>query len=114
MNKYKKLLDEYDVLKQKYDDAINSLKESKDTCKRLNLMLEDMAYSNNTHVDLIQFLITEKFSNNKTIEFAGIKTYRDGWVTLCVNGEQYNPRKDKNVTIWADVNEPVKVEVSSV
>ena len=65
---------------------------------------------NNVNADVIQFLAARKFGDDSTIEFAAIKTYR-GWETLYLHGEELSP-SGKDVTIWAENNEAVRVEVS--
>lgn len=124
MSKYKDLKDNYDKLAKSYCDAITEIQKYKTQLEELEknnkqlknaseyerMRLDQLIGINNVNTDVIQFLAARKFGDDSTIEFAAIKTYR-GWVTLYLNGEELNP-SNKDVTIWADVDEPVRVEVS--
>ena len=131
MSKYKDLKIDYDVAisdldfyKRRYEE-VQELNEK--LCKR-NQKLEkhneeleknlsrvlsqvnQLVGINNVNADVIQFLAARKFGDDSTIEFAAIKTYR-GWETLYLHGEELSP-SGKDVTIWAENNEAVRVEVS--
>lgn len=124
MSKYKDLKDNYDKLAKSYCDAITEIQKYKTQLEELEknnkqlmnnskyekMRLDQLIGINNVNADVIQFLAARKFGDNPTIEFAAIKTYR-GWETLYLHGEELNP-SGKNVTIWADMNEPVSIEVS--
>lgn len=125
MSKYKDLKDNYDKLAKSYCDAITEIQKYKTQLEELEknnkqlmnnskyekMRLDQLIGINNVNADVIQFLAARKFGDNPAIEFAAIKTYRDGWVTLYLNGEELNPN-GKDVTIWANSKEPVEVEVS--
>ena len=118
MSKYNDLKDNYDKLAKSYCDAIAEIQKYKTQLEELEknnkqlmnaskyerMRLDQLIGINNVNTDVIQFLVARKFGDNPTIEFAAIKTYRDGWVTMCLNG--------KDVTVWANSGEPVEVEVS--
>jgi len=124
MSKYKDLKDNYDKLAKSYCDAITEIQKYKTQLEELEknnkqltnnskyekMRLDQLIGINNVNADVIQFLAARKFGDNPTIEFAAIKTYR-GWETLYLHGEELNP-SGKDVTIWADNNEAVRVEVS--
>ena len=122
MNRYKELVSKkayYEVLCEEQKETIkkleDKLEESKKSASRIHDQLRDQLgraiVANNVNADIIQFLVTKEFINNKHIEFAAIKTYRDGWVTMCLNGKEICPN-GKDVTVWANSGEPVEVEVS--
>lgn len=124
MSKYKDLKDSYDKLAKSYCDAITEIQKYKTQLEELEknnkqlmndskyekMRLDQLIGINNVNADMIQFLAAKKFGDDPTIEFAAIKTYR-GWETLYLHGEKLNPY-GKNVTIWANMNEPVNIEVS--
>ena len=124
MSKYKELKANYDKLAKSYCDAITEIQKYKTQLEELeknnkqlmnNSKYEKMRFDqligiNNVNADVIQFLAARKFGDNPAIEFAAIKTYR-GWETLYLHGEELNP-SGKDVTIWAENNEAVRVEVS--
>lgn len=127
MNKYKKLLEEFNMLENNYNTAIQDrqhyLTRNKELqnqiaelqaelldSKRFNKKVIDAINTNKVNADVIQFLIARKFGDDSNIEFAAIKTYR-GWVTMYLNGREINPN-GKDITIWGDNNEPIRVEVS--
>lgn len=122
MNRYRELVSKkayYEVLCEEQKETIkkleDKLEESKKYASRIHDQLRDQLgcaiAANNVNADVIQSLVTKEFINNKHIEFAAIKTYRDGWVTMCLNGKEICPN-GKDVTIWANSKEPVEVEVS--
>ena len=124
MSKYKDLKDSYDKLAKSYCDAITEIQKYKTQLEELEknnkqlinnskyekMRLDQLLGINNVNADVIRFLAARKFGDNPTIEFAAIKTYR-GWETLYLHGEELNP-SGKDVTIWAENNEAVRVEVS--
>ena len=125
MSKYKELKDSYDKLAKSYCDAITEIqkyktqleeleknnKQLRDSSQYEKMRLDQLIGINNVNADVIQFLAARKFGDNPTIEFAAIKTYRDGWVTMFLNGEEIKAN-GKDVTIWAENNEAVRVEVN--
>ena len=124
MSKYKELKANYDKLAKYYCDAITEIQKYKTQLEELEknnkqlmnnskyekMRLDQLIGINNVNADVIQFLAARKFGDNPAIEFAAIKTYR-GWETLYLHGEELNP-SGKDVTIWAENNEAVRVEVS--
>lgn len=124
MSKYKDLKNNYDKLTEDYNREVASTQYYKglveelrksnarllDDCEKERGRINTLVGINNVNADVIQFLATRKFGDDPTIEFAAIKTYR-GWEALYLHGEELNP-SGKNVTIWADLNEPVSIEVS--
>ena len=126
MSKYKDLKDNYDKLAKSYCDAITEIQKYKTQLEELEknnkqlinnskyekMRLDQLIGINNVNADVIRFLAARKFGDNPTIEFAAIKTYR-GWETLYLHGEELNP-SGKDVTIWAENNEAVRVEVSGL
>lgn len=124
MSKYKELKNDYDKLIKDYHTAIADAQKYKTQLENLQKIYADQKYDyhglqaqmsqligiNNVNTDVIQFLAARKFGDNPAIEFAAIKTYR-GWETLYLHGEELNP-SGKDVTIWAENNEAVRVEVS--
>ena len=124
MSKYKDLKNDYDKLvndyhtaiadEQYYKEQLAELQQNnaklKDDFSRVQGQLNQLIGINNVNADVIQFLATRKFGDDQTIELAAIKTYR-GWETLYLNGEELNPN-GKDVTIWADHQEPVRIEVT--
>lgn len=124
MSKYKELKSDYDKLIKDYHTAIADAQKYKIQLENLQKIYADQKYDyhglqaqmsrllgiNNVNADVIQFLAAREFGDNPAIEFAAIKTYR-GWETLYLHGEKLNPY-GKDVTIWAENNEAVRVEVS--
>lgn len=124
MSKYNDLKDNYDKLAKSYCNAIREIQKYKTQLEELEknnkqltnaskyerMRLDQLIGINNVNADVIQFLAARKFGNDPAIEFAAIKTYR-GWETLYLHGEELNP-SGKDVTIWAENNEAVRVEVS--
>ena len=124
MSKYKELKSDYDKLTKDYHTAIADAQKYKTQLENLQKIYADQKYDyhglqaqmsqligiNNVNADVIQFLAARNFGDNPAIEFAAIKTYR-GWETLYLHGEKLNP-SGKDVTIWAEDNEAVRVEVS--
>lgn len=131
MSRYTKLKEDYDDLKTQNEllekevdhrwDNIHSLQEEVKTMKdqlmeakfelgKSNEKLQSVINSNKINSDVIQYLAARRFGDDSKIEFAAIKTYR-GWETLYLNGEELNPN-GKDVTIWADHQEPVRIEVT--
>lgn len=132
--KYKELGEKYNSLKSSYDlecninntcreklsdvekenrDIKKELEEARSNIRHLEAKLVSLIDENKINTEIVGFLITEKCEKDPLIEFAGIKTYRDGWKALYVGGEEINARKHDNVTIFANTNEPVQVEVST-
>ena len=132
--KYKELGEQYNSLKSGYDlecninntyrenlsdaekeirDIKKELEEARSNIRHLEARLVSLIDENKINTEIVGFLITEKCEKDPLIEFAGIKTYRDGWKALYVGGEEINVRKHDNVTIFADANEPVRVDVST-
>ena len=126
MSKYKELKSDYDKLIKDYHTAIADAQKYKTQLENLQKIYADQKYDyhglqaqmsqligiNNVNADVIQFLAARNFGDNPAIEFAAIKTYR-GWETLYLHGEKLNPY-GKNVTICANMNEPVSIEVSGL
>lgn len=119
MTKYRELLKEYEEAvkeAQKFSDLYyrecqkNNSQEKDDKIKKLEGKLATEISINQTNADVIQYLAARRFGDDSKIEFAAIKTYR-GWKTLYLNGEELNPN-GKDVTIWADRQEPVRIEVT--
>ena len=110
MSKYKDLKIDYDIAISDLDFYKNRYEEVQELNEKLCKQVNQLLGINNVNADVIQFLAARKFGDDPTIEFAAIKTYR-GWETLYLHGEELNP-SGKNVTIWADMNEPVNIEVS--
>ena len=111
MSKYKDLLNRFEELEKKYNTALDDKIYYKNKVEELQKQLSQLCSTNNINADLIQFLIANRFGTDRTVEFAAVKTYRDGWTTMYLNGELLQP-KDKNVTIWANNGEAVEVEIS--
>lgn len=132
--KYKELGEQYNSLKSGYDlecninntyrenlsdaekeirDIKKELEEARSNVRHLEAKLVSLIDENKINTEIVGFLITEKCEKDPLIEFAGIKTYRDGWKALYVGGEEINVRKHDNVTIFVDANEPVRVDVST-
>lgn len=133
MSKYTELLRKYELLKSDYhcadldkqrykdqafnlDRKVEDLKDQLNAEKLKNAQLESKLATeiatNKVNADVIQFLVTGK-ANDKSIEFVGVKTYREGWVALYLNGEDLNAGKYKSVTVWSEPNETVQVEVTT-
>lgn len=111
MNKYEKLLEEdrqhYLTRNKELQNQIAELQAELLDSKNKVI---DAIDTNKVNADVIQFLAARKFGDDSNIEFAAIKTYR-GWVTMYLNGREIDPN-GKDITIWGDSNEPVRVEVS--
>lgn len=118
---YKRRYEEVQELNEKLCERNQKLEKHNEELRERNEELEknlsrvlsqvnQLIGINNVNADVIQFLAARKFGDNPAIEFAAIKTYR-GWETLYLHGEELNP-SGKDVTIWAENNEAVRVEVS--
>lgn len=60
---------------------------------------------------LLSYMYQAEIAENSMIEFAGIKTVRDGWVSLNLRGEEIQVPKGADVTIWASHDEAVRIDV---
>ena len=113
MTKYRELLQKYEEAvkeAQKFADLYYKSRDNADMVRDLERKLATEIRINQTNADVIQYLAARRFGDDSKIEFAAIKTYR-GWETLYLNGEELNPN-GKDVTIWADHQEPVRIEVT--
>lgn len=61
--------------------------------------------------DMLSFLYKGEMVDNPAVEFIGVKTYRNGWEYLMLHGKEMAVTKDADLTIWADHNEAIQVEV---
>lgn len=111
MSKYKELKIDYDIAISDLDFYKSRYEEVQKNLSWVQSQVNQLLGINNVNADVIQFLAARKFGDNPTIEFAAIKTYRDGWITMFLNGEEIRAN-GKDVTIWAENNEAVRVEVN--
>ena len=107
-----KLCKRNQILEKHNEELHEHNEELEKNLSRVQLQVNQLLGINNVNADMIQFLAARKFGDDPTIEFAAIKTYR-GWETLYLHGEKLNPY-GKNVTICANMNEPVSIEVSGL
>lgn len=105
-----KLCKRNQILEKHNEELHEHNEELEENLSRVLSQVNQLLGINNANADVIRFLAARKFGDNPTIEFAAIKTYR-GWETLYLHGEELNP-SGKDVTIWAENNEAVRVEVS--
>jgi len=107
-----KLCKRNQILEKHNEELHEHNEELEKNLSRVQLQVNQLLGINNVNAEVIQFLEARKFGDDPTIEFAAIKTYR-GWDTLYLHGEKLNPY-GKNVTILANMNEPVSIEVSGL
>lgn len=88
----------------------NKNKALETTLKSVRDRNEELVYAALANAHAIDFLCNKEFDYAEDVEFAAIKYYRKGWGFMYLNGEKINA-KDKNVTMYADVGEPVNIEV---
>ena len=106
----KRQRDELDDTRQKLELKVlelTSLIKSKDST------IENLAYSDLSKSHTIEFLCNRELKENQDIEFAAIKSYRNGWQFVFLNGKELNITPKDDVTIWADYDERVKVEIEN-
>ena len=106
----KRQRDELDDTRQKLELKVlelTSLIKSKDSA------IENLAYSDLSKSHTIEFLCNRELKENQDIEFAAIKSYRNGWQFVFLNGKELNITPKDDVTIWADYDERVKVEIEN-
>ena len=106
----KRQCDELDDTRQKLELKVlelTSLIKSKDST------IENLAYSDLSKSHTIEFLCNRELKENQDIEFAAIKSYRNGWQFVFLNGKELNITPKDDVTIWADYDERVKVEIEN-
>ena len=106
----KRQRDELDDTRQKLELKVlelTSLIKSKDST------IENLAYSDLSKSHTIEFLCNRELKENQDIEFAAIKSYRNGWQFVFLNGKELNITPKDDVTIWADYDEKVKVEIEN-
>lgn len=80
--------------------------------EELNERIRKMTDTHNRLSCIIDYLCRDKFVKDNGIEFAAIKTYRDGWISMYFDGKELTPAKNDDVTIWADPTEKMRVEIS--
>ena len=132
--KRKELQKDLEVMKKNYEIAVRDYQEMKrqrdeldDTRQKLELKvleltslikskdstIENLAYSDLSKSHTIEFLCNRELKENQDIEFAAIKSYRNGWQFVFLNGKELNITPKDDVTIWADYDERVKVEIEN-
>ena len=132
--KRKELQKDLEVMKKNYEIAVSDYQEMKrqrdeldDTRQKLELKvleltslikskdstIENLAYSDLSKSHTIEFLCNRELKENQDIEFAAIKSYRNGWQFVFLNGKELNITPKDDVTIWADYDERVKVEIEN-
>lgn len=116
-NKYKEDREYWVKASQRKDAEIDELrtrnKELETTLKTVRARNEELVCAALANAHAIDFLCNKEFDYAKDVEFAAIKYYRDGWGFMYLNGEKINA-KDKNITMYADVGEPINIEVGNV
>ena len=100
-------------LKAKIDEleAIDNIR--KKDIVRLNDYNEELSNQLRIQTAISEFLINDRITCDGTIEFAAIKSYRDGWKLMVLHGEDITPKKLSNVTIWANNGEAMQVETTT-
>lgn len=60
-------------------------------------------------------VVTQGVYNQQSIEFAAVKTYREGWRYICYNGRQITNFGDiEDLSIYYERNEPMRVEINFI
>lgn len=113
-NRYKEDKEYWEKTCQRKDAEIDELmrknKELETTLKSVRARNEELVYTALANAHAIDFLCNKEFDYAEEVEFAAIKYYRKGWGFMYLNGEKINA-KDKNVTMYADIGEPINIEV---
>ena len=116
-NKYREDREYWAKTCQRKDAEIDELrdrnKELETTLKSVRTRNEELVCAALANANAIDFLCNKEFDYAKDVEFAAIKYYRNGWGFMYLNGEKINA-KDKNITMYADVGEPINIEVGNV
>ena len=116
-NKYREDREYWAKTCQRKDAEIDELrdrnKELETTLKSVRTRNEELVCAALANANAIDFLCNKEFDYAKDVEFAAIKYYRKGWGFMYLNGEKINA-KDKNITMYADVGEPINIEVGNV
>lgn len=116
-NRYKEDKEYWEKSSQRKDAEIYELrgknKELETTLKSVRARNEELTCAALANAHTIDFLCNKEFDYAKDVEFAAIKYYRNGWGFMYLNGEKINA-KDKNITMYADVGEPINIEVGNV
>ena len=124
---YEQLKNDYENLKYKYDRAVddNRLKcdqisanerkiaEMQLAIKQASSTLQDALETIKLQQELMSFMYKGEIAENPSIEFAGVKTLRNGWELLNLRGKDISVEDHDDVTIWANANEAVQVDVEN-
>lgn len=115
-NEYKADREYWFNLSEEKDIEIDELRDKNKaleaTLKSVRARNEELVYTALANAHAIDFLCNKEFDYAEDVEFAAIKYYRKGWGFIYLNGEKINA-KDKNVTMYADVGEPINIEVGN-
>lgn len=108
LSRLQNIIDEKDRETRNLYDKNTKLKKEIEECKReLNAALDSLK----TLAGVERAMLTRCVIDDQRIEFAGVKTYRDGWVFLAHNGKEIDATNAKDITIWSCQDTPLEVEV---
>lgn len=95
---------------KRYVTLVEDLRRADD---RKDQSVSNLTRANLTLMRVVDTLCHDRVAENDEIEFAAVKTYRDGWKYMYLNGRRLEPTIKDNVTIWASMDERVQVDIES-
>lgn len=124
---YEQLKNDYENLQNKYDRTIKDYQSMRDellannkklaefqtSIKQATSTLQDALETIKLQQELMSFMYKGEIAENPSIEFAGVKTLRNGWELLNLRGKDISVEDHDDVTIWANANEAVQVDVEN-
>lgn len=124
---YEQLKNDYENLQNKYDRTIKDYQSMRDellannkklaefqtSIKQATSTLQDALETIKLQQELMSFMYKGEIAENPSIEFAGVKTLRNGWELLNLRGKDISVEDHDDVTIWANADEAVQVDVEN-
>ena len=124
---YEQLKNDYENLQNKYDRTIKDYQSMRDellannkklaefqtSIKQATSTLQDALETIKLQQELMSFMYKGEIAENPSIEFAGVKTLRNGWELLNLRGKNISVEDHDDVTIWANADEAVQVDVEN-
>ena len=110
---HEELLKKYSAIKEENEELHDKIRDQNLAVKKATGVLQDTLEITKRQQALLDFMVQGVFDDDESIEFVGIKTYRGGWEVLSLNGNKIDVNRDSDVTIWANANEAVNIDVSN-
>ena len=98
------------------DDEKSNLNNECEKLRRENiqysLKANRLELENKELLETINYLVRKKCTDG-TVEFAALKTYQKGWISLFLHGEELNVGDTNDVTIYSEPGrQPVTVSIN--